>query len=79
MNLNYDGLEQEQRIRKIASNPVSNEELLRMLEPYLNRRKQACELYAKFPDSEKITRAGQDIERQINYCNIQIKLILLLN
>lgn len=79
MNINYDGLEQEQRIRKIASNPVSNEELIRMLEPYLHRRKIACDLYAKFPSSEKGSMEVQELERMINYCNIQIKLILLLN
>lgn len=78
-NLNYDGLEQEQRIRKIASNPVSDEELLRMLQPYLERRKMACECYVKLSEQEKVAIVGQELKRVINYCNIQIKLILLLN
>ena len=30
MNINYDGLEQEQRIRKIATSLVSNEQLIKM-------------------------------------------------
>ena len=77
MSLNYDGLEQEQRIKKIATNPVNNEELLNMLKPYLDRRKMACELYEKNPDENIM--AIQELERVINYCNIQIKLILLLN
>lgn len=77
MNINYDGLEQEQRIRKIANNPVSNEQLLRMLEPYLDMRKIACVQYDQTPDENVM--AIQELERTINYCNAQIKLILLLN
>lgn len=77
MNLDYDGLEQEQRIRKIANSSVSNEQLLRMLEPYLDMRKIACVQYEQTPDEHII--GVQELERLINYCNIQIKLILLLN
>lgn len=77
MNINYDGLEQEQRIRKIATSLVSNEQLLQMLEPYLDRREMACIKYEKTPKEN--TMAIQELERAINYCNIQIKLILLLD
>lgn len=77
MSINYDGLEQEQRIKKIANNPVSNEQLLRMLEPYLDMRKAACIRYEHTPYEHVMTI--QEIERTINYCNTQIKLILLLN
>ena len=77
MSLNYDGLEQEQRIKKIANNSVSNEQLLRMLEPYLDTRKMACVKYEQTPDEHVISI--QELERTINYCNTQIKLILLLN
>lgn len=77
MNINYDGLEQEQRIKKIAKSLISNETLLRMLEPYLDRREMACIRYDKTPKEDVVTI--QELERIINYCNIQIKLILLLN
>lgn len=77
MSLNYDGLEQEQRIRKIASSSVSNEQILRMLEPYLDMRKMACIKYEQTPD--ELVISIQELERTINYCNTQIKLILLLN
>lgn len=77
MNINYDGLEQEQRIKKIANNPASNEQLLRMLEQYLNRREMACIQYEKTPKENIMVI--QELERIINYCNIQIKLILLLD
>lgn len=77
MSLNYDGLEQEQRIKKIANNSVSNEQLLRMLEPYLDMRKMACIKYEQTPNEHIMTI--QEIERTITYCNTQIKLILLLN
>jgi len=77
MNLNYDGLEQEQRIRKIANNSISNEQLLRMLEPYLDMRKMVCIKYEQTPDEHIMSI--QELERTINYCNTQIKLILLLN
>lgn len=77
MNINYDGLEQEQRIRKIATSLVSNEQLIQMLEPYLDRREMACIEYEKTPKEN--TMAIQELERLITYCNTQIKLILLLN
>lgn len=77
MSINYDGLEQEQRIRKIANSPISNEYLLRMLEPYLDMRKMACVKYDQTPKEHVM--AIQELEQTINYCNIQIKLILLLN
>lgn len=78
MNIDYDGLEQKQRIKKIALGTVTNEELLSMLKPYLERRKTACELYEKNSYDENIITT-QELERLINYCNIQIKLILMLN
>ena len=77
MSINYDGLEQEQRIKKIANSLVSNEQILRMLEPYLDMRKMACMKYEQTPD--EYTMSIQELERTINYCNTQIKLILLLN
>lgn len=77
MSINYDGLEQEQRIKKIANSLVSNEQILRMLEPYLDMRKMACIKYEQTPDEH--TMSIQELERTINYCNTQIKLILLLN
>lgn len=77
MSLNYDGLEQEQRIKKIANNSVSNEQLLRMLEPYIDMRKMACIKYEQTPYEHVMDI--QELERTINYCNTQIKLILLLN
>lgn len=77
MSLDYDGLEQEQRIRKIANSLVSNEQILRMLEPYLDMRKMACIKHKQTPNEHIIE--VQELERLINYCNIQIKLILLLN
>lgn len=77
MSLNYDGLEQEQRIRKIANSSVSNEQVLRMLEPYLDMREMACIKYEQTPD--ELVISIQELERTINYCNTQIKLILLLN
>lgn len=77
MSLNYYGLEQEQRIKKIANSSVSNEQILRMLEPYLDMRKMACVQYDQTPDEHIISI--QELERTINYCNTQIKLILLLN
>lgn len=77
MNINYDGLEQEQRIKKIANSLVSNEQILRMLEPYLDMRKDACIKYEQTPDKHIMNI--QELERTINYFNTQIKLILLLN
>lgn len=78
MNLDYDGLEQQQRIRKIASSNVTSEEISKMIQPYLDRRKIACEVYVNLPNSEFYLEA-QELERLITYCNTQIKLILLLN
>ena len=77
MNINYDGLEQEQRIKKIANSLVSNEQILRMLEPYLDMRKAYCIKYEQTQDEHIMDI--QELERTITYCNTQIKLILLLN
>ena len=78
MNLDYERLEQDQKIKKIASSTVSNEEIAKMLVPYLDRRKMAYELSVKNPDQRYLDNT-QEFERIINYCNTQIKLILLLN
>lgn len=73
MNLDYDGLDQEQRIRKIASN---DEDIVKMLSPYLSYRKKACELFIL---SEPNHSNRQEAIEIINYCNTYIKLILSLN
>ena len=74
MNTNLDKFLEEERIIKIANNRDSADDLVKLLAPYIYQRKLACELMLKNNDTIFLN----DLRSIINYCDIQIKLILAL-
>jgi len=75
---NIEALQREQDLIKISRSEISNEDLLKMVIPYLERRKMVAQICDKYSSQERepIYKNAKDV---YDYCNHYIKLILMLN